>query len=161
MFCRGHNEIDDPSFTQPMMYQVIENRASVPDKYADSLVTRGVVTQDELTKDTADHTAFLNEELKVSDNTVPHMTHLERHWKGLVQASEDKITSWDTGICTGTPRLYFAVKIVTGYPHTHSVVNCHEKRSNRSSFPQKVNYRGLFLEICFHLAVSDEVSFQS
>lgn len=93
----GHNEIDDPSFTQPTMYKVIENRASVPEKYAESLVTRGVVTQDELAKDTADYTGFLNEELKQSDSTVPHTTHLEGHWKGMVQASEDKITTWDTG----------------------------------------------------------------
>lgn len=84
------------------MYKVIENRASVPEKYAESLVTRGVVTQDELAKDTADYTGFLNEELKQSDSTVPHTTHLEGHWKGMVQASEDKITTWDTGIQTGT-----------------------------------------------------------
>lgn len=80
------------------MYHLIENRASVPDKYADSLVTRGVVTQEDLTKDTADYSAFLNDELKMSDNLVPVTSHLEGHWKGLVQASEDKMTTWDTGI---------------------------------------------------------------
>lgn len=98
-FCyRGHNEIDDPSFTQPVMYQVIENRQSVPDIYADSLVTRGVVTHEELQKDVADYTTCLNDELKLSDNFTPIMSYLEGHWKGLVQASEDKITTWDTGI---------------------------------------------------------------
>lgn len=94
----GHNEIDDPSFTQPTMYQKIENRVSVPDIYANSLVMRGVVTQDELMKDAADYTVLLNEELKLSDSAVPHTSHLDAHWKGLVQASEDKITIWDTGL---------------------------------------------------------------
>ncbi|XP_073248521.1 2-oxoadipate dehydrogenase complex component E1-like [Porites lutea] len=93
----GHNEIDDPSFTQPLMYQMIEDRVSVPDKYAESLVTRGVITHDELSKDTADYTDALNQELKDAENVVPHMSHLEGHWRDLVQASEDKITTWDTG----------------------------------------------------------------
>ncbi|KAK2567368.1 2-oxoadipate dehydrogenase complex component E1 [Acropora cervicornis] len=84
---RGHNEIDDPSFTQPTMYQKIENRGTVPDLYAESLVTRGLVTEDELTKETSDYTLFLNEELKQSDDAVPLTTHLGGHWKGLVQAS--------------------------------------------------------------------------
>ena len=69
----------------------------MPDKYADSLVTRGVVTDAELSTDTADYTASLNDELKISDNVVPHLSHLEGHWKGLVQASEEKTTTWDTG----------------------------------------------------------------
>ena len=85
------------------MYQLIENRASVPDKYVDTLVNRGVVTQEEITKDTADYNAILNDESKLSDNVIPHTTHLEGHWKGLVQASEDKTTTWDTGMYTGHP----------------------------------------------------------
>lgn len=34
----GHNELDDPSFTQPLMYSTIRNRKSIPDMYADQLV---------------------------------------------------------------------------------------------------------------------------
>jgi len=80
------------------MYQVIENRPSVPDAYAESLVTRGVVTHEQLQKDATDYTAYLNNELKLADNVTPNTSHLEGHWKGLVQAGEDKITTWDTGI---------------------------------------------------------------
>ena len=79
------------------MYQIIANRASVPDAYADSLVTRGVVTHEHLQKDVSDYTAYLNNELKLADNVTPNTSHLEGHWRGLVQASEDKITTWDTG----------------------------------------------------------------
>ena len=80
------------------MYQEIEHRPSVPDAYADGLVTSGVVTHEELQKDATDYTAFLNNELKLADNVIPNTSHLEGHWKGLVQASEDKITTWGTGI---------------------------------------------------------------
>lgn len=34
----GHNELDDPSFTQPLMYGVIRSRKMVPDEYANKLV---------------------------------------------------------------------------------------------------------------------------
>ena len=34
----GHNELDEPSFTQPTMYNVIRNRSSIPDDYAESVV---------------------------------------------------------------------------------------------------------------------------
>ncbi|XP_022787168.1 probable 2-oxoglutarate dehydrogenase E1 component DHKTD1, mitochondrial [Stylophora pistillata] len=91
----GHNEIDDPSFTQPVMYQEIASRPSVPVLYANSLAQKGVAAFG--TEDDNQYTDFLNEELKHSDNLVPQTSHLEGHWKGFVQASEDKITTWDTG----------------------------------------------------------------
>lgn len=34
---RGHNELDNPSLTQPIMYDTIEGRSSVPDAYAQQL----------------------------------------------------------------------------------------------------------------------------
>lgn len=36
----GHNELDDPSFTQPLMYDVINSKQSVPDAYANLLEAR-------------------------------------------------------------------------------------------------------------------------
>ena len=33
----GHNEIDDPSFTQPTMYGIVKSRTSVPDLYLDKV----------------------------------------------------------------------------------------------------------------------------
>ena len=34
----GHNELDDPSFTQPSMYKSIEGMQSAPDAYAQQLI---------------------------------------------------------------------------------------------------------------------------
>ncbi|KRZ17918.1 2-oxoglutarate dehydrogenase, mitochondrial, partial [Trichinella zimbabwensis] len=42
----GHNEQDEPSFTQPLMYQKIAKALPVMDKYAQRLINAGVVTQE-------------------------------------------------------------------------------------------------------------------
>ena len=43
----GHNEGDDPSYTQPLMYQAISERRSVRKLYVETLVKRGDITVDE------------------------------------------------------------------------------------------------------------------
>jgi 2-oxoglutarate decarboxylase len=44
---RGHNEGDDPSMTQPLMYNLIEAKRSVRALYVEALIGRGDITQDE------------------------------------------------------------------------------------------------------------------
>jgi multifunctional 2-oxoglutarate metabolism enzyme len=44
---RGHNEADNPSFTQPLMYDIIDNKRSVRKLYTEALVGRGDITLDD------------------------------------------------------------------------------------------------------------------
>ena len=44
---RGHNEGDDPSMTQPLMYNLIEAKRSVRTLYTEALVGRGDITEEE------------------------------------------------------------------------------------------------------------------
>ncbi|MBX9246678.1 multifunctional oxoglutarate decarboxylase/oxoglutarate dehydrogenase thiamine pyrophosphate-binding subunit/dihydrolipoyllysine-residue succinyltransferase subunit, partial [Actinotalea ferrariae] len=44
---RGHNEGDDPSMTQPLMYNLIEGKRSARKLYTEALVSRGDITVDE------------------------------------------------------------------------------------------------------------------
>lgn len=44
----GHNELDEPAFTQPAMYQAIHARPTLPAAYSDLLVTQGVATAAEI-----------------------------------------------------------------------------------------------------------------
>jgi len=44
---RGHNEADDPSLTQPLMYAIIDGKRSVRKHYTESLIGRGDITVDE------------------------------------------------------------------------------------------------------------------
>ncbi len=44
---RGHNEGDDPSYTQPLMYDLIEHKRSVRKLYTEALIGRGDITVEE------------------------------------------------------------------------------------------------------------------
>ncbi len=44
---RGHNEADNPSFTQPLMYDLIEKKRSVRKLYTEGLIGRGDITMEE------------------------------------------------------------------------------------------------------------------
>ncbi|MBI4883728.1 MAG: multifunctional oxoglutarate decarboxylase/oxoglutarate dehydrogenase thiamine pyrophosphate-binding subunit/dihydrolipoyllysine-residue succinyltransferase subunit [Actinobacteria bacterium] len=58
----GHNEGDDPSYTQPLMYKAIAERASVRNLYVEALVKRGELTPQEAESALAD----FNSKLQVS-----------------------------------------------------------------------------------------------
>jgi 2-oxoglutarate dehydrogenase E1 component len=50
MFCyrrRGHNEADEPSSTQPIMYKTIANQVSVKNSYQEKLISAGVISKTE------------------------------------------------------------------------------------------------------------------
>ncbi len=51
---RGHNEGDDPTMTQPLMYSLIEAKRSVRTLYAENLVGRGDITEEEYQSAQAD-----------------------------------------------------------------------------------------------------------
>jgi 2-oxoglutarate dehydrogenase E1 component len=51
---RGHNEGDDPSMTQPLMYNLIEAKRSVRTLYLESLVGRGDITREEFEQSNTD-----------------------------------------------------------------------------------------------------------
>ncbi|MEY3616350.1 MAG: putative 2-oxoglutarate dehydrogenase component [Actinomycetota bacterium] len=65
----GHNEGDDPSYTQPLMYKAIAERRSVRKLYLEALVKRGVVTLEEAERVLADYQGKLQLAL---DDTRAH-----------------------------------------------------------------------------------------
>jgi len=56
---RGHNEGDDPSMTQPLMYDVIDRKRSVRKTYTEQLVGRGDITIEEAEEALKDYQAQL------------------------------------------------------------------------------------------------------
>ncbi len=67
----GHNEGDDPSYTQPLMYRAIENRRSVRKLYTESLIKRGDLDLDEAEAALADFQRLLQEALDETREAAP------------------------------------------------------------------------------------------
>ncbi|MFM7494538.1 MAG: thiamine pyrophosphate-dependent enzyme, partial [Acidimicrobiaceae bacterium] len=55
----GHNEGDDPSYTQPLMYKAIAERRSVRKLYVETLVKRGDISVEQAEKSLTDYQAKL------------------------------------------------------------------------------------------------------
>src|SRR5581483_4228531 len=67
----GHNEGDDPSFTQPLMYERIKNHRSVRLIYTETLIKRGDLTVDEAEKAMDDFSARLQSALEQTRSSAP------------------------------------------------------------------------------------------
>lgn len=93
----GHNEVDDPTFTNPLIYKLINNRKSIPDIYAENLIAQGLLQEAHLKETITQHTAYLNDELKKADSYQPPHFYLQDKWSEITQA-EQAITEWDTGV---------------------------------------------------------------
>jgi len=93
----GHNELDDPTFTNPALYSVIHARRSVPDNYSDKLVEEGILTKDERAEVVSKHMEMLNENFRMMDTYKPERSNLKGLWQSLCEPSEN-LTEWDTGV---------------------------------------------------------------
>ncbi len=73
----GHNEQDDPSLTQPLLYQLIKDHRSVRKLYTEALVRRGDITLDEAEAALADFSRRLQVALdETRASAPPHLTEL-------------------------------------------------------------------------------------
>jgi len=93
----GHNELDDPTFTNPSLYSVINKRGTVPDLYRDQLVEQRVLSKDEAGEAVTTHMARLNEDLKSVDTYKPVRSNLSGSWSSMSEPGSD-ISTWDTGL---------------------------------------------------------------
>src|SRR3546814_473085 len=67
----GHNEGDDPSYTQPLMYAKIDDRRSVRKLFTESLVKRGQLSLDEAEKALDDYHSRLQQALDETRQSAP------------------------------------------------------------------------------------------
>ncbi|KAL8239775.1 hypothetical protein R6Q59_016342 [Mikania micrantha] len=80
----GHNEIDEPSFTQPKMYKVIRNHPSALEIYQNKLLETGQVTKEDIDRIQSKVISILNEEFLASKDYVPQKGDwLSAFWSGF------------------------------------------------------------------------------
>jgi 2-oxoglutarate dehydrogenase E1 component len=93
LFCyrrHGHNESDEPGFTQPAMYRKIARHPSTPQLYAKKLVTAGVLTETEAAALGSDFHAKLEAEYDAAKSYRPNKADwLEGAWAGFAPAPDD------------------------------------------------------------------------
>jgi 2-oxoglutarate dehydrogenase E1 component len=94
LFCYrrfGHNESDEPAFTQPQMYKKIATHPTTRQIYAQQLVDEGTLSQDEVDGITNAFQARLEAEYEASTSYRPNKADwLEGAWAGLAIASGDE-----------------------------------------------------------------------
>ncbi len=101
MFCYrrfGHNESDEPAFTQPIMYRKIKSHPSAVQIYSKQLVESGVLTQQEIDGMQAAFRSHLDQELAASEGYKPNKADwLDGRWSAIGFADDDARRG-DTGV---------------------------------------------------------------
>ena len=94
MFCYrrfGHNEGDEPAFTQPLMYKAIKDHPSTREIYARQLVAENVITEDESKAMVDEFMKHLEEAFEATTSYKPNKAdYLEGAWTGMKVASGDE-----------------------------------------------------------------------
>uniref|UniRef100_A0AAX7VBI9 2-oxoadipate dehydrogenase complex component E1 n=1 Tax=Astatotilapia calliptera TaxID=8154 RepID=A0AAX7VBI9_ASTCA len=93
----GHNELDEPFFTNPAMYKIIRSRKSIPDAYSDQLISEGLMTEVERDEIKTKYYSMLNDKLSNMTLYSPPPTNLQGRWGDLVEP-QARVTTWDTGV---------------------------------------------------------------
>ena len=96
----GHNEGDEPAFTQPQLYQVIRARPTVREAYLERLLELGEVTREEADKIAEERREELERELSVarSDDFAHQYQAYEGLWQGYVGGRDAQVDEADTGV---------------------------------------------------------------
>ena len=102
MFCyrrQGHNESDEPAFTQPLMYEKIRNHSTTREIYAKKLIKEDVLKENDVNKLLEDWSEKLEKDLELGKSFKPNKADwLEGSWRGLESKGSVK-----PNIITGIP----------------------------------------------------------
>jgi 2-oxoglutarate dehydrogenase E1 component len=127
MFCYrryGHNEADEPMFTQPLMYKAIKSHPTVIDVYAKRLAEEGVVPAEDFERIKIGVRSQLEEEFASADAYKPNKADwLDGRWAGMGFASDEERRGV-TGV--DLERLKIIGRRITSVPpdfHAHKAVH--------------------------------------
>ncbi|HET7410914.1 MAG TPA: 2-oxoglutarate dehydrogenase E1 component, partial [Paracoccaceae bacterium] len=94
----GHNEGDEPMFTQPLMYKAIKKQKTTLDLYAQRLVEDGLVEKAEVDAAKEQFQALLNEEFEAAKSYRPNKADwLDGRWRGF-ETSEGEYQRGQTAV---------------------------------------------------------------
>lgn len=123
----GHNEGDEPAFTQPLLYKKIKDHASTQEIYRDRLVAAQILSADQAKKWTEEVIdGFTDVQTKMRKEViVPFVSVFEGAWKGIQRPKDsDFFASVNTSVSAAS--LKEAAKKLNHIPggfHLHSKLN--------------------------------------
>jgi 2-oxoglutarate dehydrogenase E1 component len=96
----GHNEGDEPSFTQPVLYRAIDRRKSVREGYLDHLLKLQGVTRDEADRIADRRRTLLEKELSEARSKTyrPPLKEIEMTWRSYMGGPETEAPETQTGV---------------------------------------------------------------
>jgi 2-oxoglutarate dehydrogenase E1 component len=105
LFCyrrHGHNEGDEPMFTQPLMYKKIAQQRTTREIYSDQLVAEGVLTAAEVDQMVGDFEATLEQDFEAASSYKPNQADwLEGAWTGI-ESARGEARRGKTGVANKT-----------------------------------------------------------
>jgi len=126
MFCYrryGHNESDEPMFTQPLMYKKIKAHTTVVELYGRRLVEEGVIAQGEVEDMRQSFRGRLDEEFQAAEAYKPNKADwLDGRWAGMQRTVDDDMAS-ATGV--DLESLRHVARQITAIPngfHAHKTI---------------------------------------
>ena len=87
MFCYrrfGHNEGDEPSFTQPLMYKKIKSHPTTLKIYSKKLVDEKLLSEEKVIQEVSDFKSYLEKEFIESKNYKPELKWFDGVWSRFV-----------------------------------------------------------------------------
>ncbi len=127
MFCYrrfGHNESDEPSFTQPLMYRAIREHPTTLEIYSKKLIDEGVATEGEVAGMVAGFQKKLEDELSIAKGHRPNKADwLDGRWTGLESAPKAGARRGTTGV--ELERLQLVGRALSSAPgnfHLHKTI---------------------------------------
>jgi 2-oxoglutarate dehydrogenase E1 component len=97
----GHNEGDEPKFTQPNLYNIIAKHKNPSELYLDKLIPEGILSKEDATKMIAEYQEFLEKEYAESakESKAAVFNFMKEEWKNFVHATEkDVFAKVETGV---------------------------------------------------------------
>jgi len=113
----GHNEGDEPRFTQPKLYKLIAKHRNPRDIYAEQLVASGIVDKAHLDKLASDYKNVLENNLEDSrkKETTVITPFMEHQWKGFIRADQTTMLE-DVETRVSEKELTQVARVITKLP---------------------------------------------
>ncbi len=122
----GHNEGDEPSFTQPQMYAAIRKHPPISEIYGRRLVDEGVVDANWVEQHTKSYIAHLEEEFQAAVSYLPNKADwFEGRWSGLKLPGEPVLGRRNIATAVPEDELRQVGEVLTTVPegvHVHKTL---------------------------------------